>query len=44
MSPRPVRLRKISNPQVILGFKLYGNKKMQVNPKQFFLIRKIMNH
>lgn len=27
MSPRPFRLRKISNPPVISGFKPYGNKK-----------------
>ena len=27
MSPRPFRLRKISNPPLISGFKPYGNKK-----------------
>jgi len=27
MSPRPVRLRKISNPPVISGFRPYGGKK-----------------
>ena len=27
MSPRPFRLRKVSNPPVVSGFKPYGNKK-----------------
>ena len=37
MLPRPIRLRKISNPPVILGFKLYGNKKNAGKPETVFL-------
>ncbi|NQU80500.1 MAG: DUF134 domain-containing protein [Bacteroidetes bacterium] len=37
MSPRPKRLRKVSNPPVISGFKPYGNKSIEVKPVSVFL-------
>jgi uncharacterized protein len=37
MSPRPSRLRKISNPPIISGFKPYGNKKAENEPGTVFL-------
>ena len=37
MSPRPIRLRKISNPPIISGFKPYGNKSNTVNTENVFL-------
>ncbi len=37
MSPRPFRLRKISNPPVISGFKPYGIKKNGTSPGSVFL-------
>jgi len=37
MSPRPLRLRKISNPPIISGFKPYGNKKTEGDPGTVFL-------
>lgn len=37
MSPRPIRLRKISNPPVISGFKPYGTKNSQARPDIVFL-------
>lgn len=37
MSPRPLRLRKISNPPIISGFKPYGNKDPQEIPETLFL-------
>lgn len=37
MSPRPSRLRKISNPPIVSGFKPYGNKKGDENPITVFL-------
>lgn len=37
MSPRPVRLRKVSNPPVISGFKPYGNKNGQGEAGGVFL-------
>jgi predicted DNA-binding protein (UPF0251 family) len=37
MSPRPLRLRKISNPPIISGFKPYGNKKSEGKPGTVFL-------
>ncbi|MFH2143548.1 MAG: DUF134 domain-containing protein [Bacteroidota bacterium] len=37
MSPRPIRLRKVSNPPVISGFKPYGNKTIEKNIKSIFL-------
>jgi uncharacterized protein len=37
MSPRPFRLRKISNPPVISGFKPYGNKKKSGKEVSIFL-------
>ncbi len=37
MSPRPKRLRKISNPPVISGFKPYGNKNTEKNKESVFL-------
>jgi len=37
MSPRPTRLRKISNPPVISGFKPYGIKKNTENNESIFL-------
>ena len=37
MSPRPFRLRKISNPPVISGFKPYGIKKNGTNAETVFL-------
>ncbi|HNR40770.1 MAG TPA: DUF134 domain-containing protein [Bacteroidales bacterium] len=37
MSPRPHRLRKISNPPVISGFKPYRNKTIDENAEAIFL-------
>lgn len=37
MSPRPVRLRKISNPPVISGLKPYGNKNSKGKTASVFL-------
>lgn len=37
MSPRPVRLRKISSPPVISGFKPYGNKNIHGKTENVFL-------
>jgi len=37
MSPRPTRLRKISNPPIISGFKPYGNTKSEGDPGTVFL-------
>jgi len=37
MSPRPKRLRKISNPPIISGFKPYGKKKTDINTESVFL-------
>ena len=37
MSPRPLRLRKISNPPIISGFKPYGNRKSEGEPGTVFL-------
>ena len=37
MSPRPFRLRKISNPPVISGFKPYGNKRNGDKTESVFL-------
>lgn len=37
MSPRPIRLRKISKPPVISGFKPYGNKNIKAKPESIFL-------
>ena len=37
MSPRPFRLRKISNPPVVSGFKPYGYKKNQGRNESIFL-------
>ena len=37
MSPRPLKLRKISNPPIISGFKPYGNKKSNGRPADIFL-------
>jgi uncharacterized protein len=37
MSPRPKRLRKISNPPIISGFKPYGQKKGEGNTESVFL-------
>jgi predicted DNA-binding protein (UPF0251 family) len=37
MSPRPLRLRKISNPPIISGFKPYGNKTPGKTPEIIFL-------
>ncbi len=37
MSPRPSRLRKISNPPVISGFKPYGNKNAKGKVEAVFL-------
>jgi len=37
MSPRPVKLRKISDPPIISGFKPYGNKKSNSKPVITFL-------
>ena len=37
MSPRPYRLRKISNPPVISGFKPYRNKVIDENAGKVFL-------
>lgn len=37
MSPRPLRLRKISNPPPVSGFKPYGNKKGISKQESIFL-------
>jgi len=37
VSPRPFRLRKISNPPIISGLKPYGNMKSKVEPGTVFL-------
>jgi predicted DNA-binding protein (UPF0251 family) len=37
MSPRPLKLRKISNPPIISGFKPYGNRKTKGEPDTVFL-------
>ena len=37
MSPRPIRLRKISNPPIISGFKPYGKKKTEEKAESIFL-------
>jgi len=37
MSPRPFRLRKISDPPIISGFKPYGNKKTYIKNEAVFL-------
>jgi predicted DNA-binding protein (UPF0251 family) len=37
MSPRPFRLRKISNPPIISGFKPYGNRKTGGKTETIFL-------
>lgn len=37
MSPRPTRLRKVSNPPVISGFKPYGGKSKQGKTDAVFL-------
>ena len=37
MSPRPIRLRKISNPPVISGFRPYGSKKTNGKTEAVFL-------
>jgi predicted DNA-binding protein (UPF0251 family) len=37
MSPRPFRLRKVSNPPVISGFKPYGNKQKSARTETVFL-------
>ena len=37
MSPRPIRIRKVSNPPVISGFKPYGNKTVEAKPESVFL-------
>jgi predicted DNA-binding protein (UPF0251 family) len=37
MSPRPLRLRKISNPPIISGFKPYGNKNNPAGEESVFL-------
>ena len=37
MSPRPIRLRKVSSPPIISGFKPYGNKSNTVNTESVFL-------
>jgi uncharacterized protein len=37
MSPRPFRLRKVSNPPVISGFKPYGNKQKSGKTTTVFL-------
>jgi len=37
MSPRPFRLRRISNPPVISGFKPYGNKENLLENENVFL-------
>ena len=38
MSPRPLRLRKISNPPIISGFRPYGNKKNNGKAGTVFLL------
>jgi predicted DNA-binding protein (UPF0251 family) len=37
MSPRPIRLRKVSNPPLISGMKPYGNKASENKPESVFL-------
>jgi len=37
MSPRPIKLRKISNPPIISGFKPYGKKKTEEKTENIFL-------
>jgi len=37
MTPRPLRLRKVSNPPVISGFKPYRNKSIDENAGTIFL-------
>jgi uncharacterized protein len=37
MSPRPVRLRRVSNPPLISGFKPYGGKANNGEPDTVFL-------
>ncbi len=37
MSPRPYRLRKVSNPPIISGFKPYGDKLRQEGVESIFL-------
>jgi predicted DNA-binding protein (UPF0251 family) len=37
MSPRPSRLRKVSNPPIISGLKPYGNVKTDKKPEAIFL-------
>jgi predicted DNA-binding protein (UPF0251 family) len=37
MSPRPLRLRKISNPPPVSGFKPYGSKKNRSRAESIFL-------
>jgi predicted DNA-binding protein (UPF0251 family) len=37
MSPRPTRLRKVSNPPLISGFKPYGNRNQADSPETIFL-------
>jgi uncharacterized protein len=37
MSPRPLRLRKISNPPSVSGFKPYGNKRNTAKSESIFL-------
>ena len=37
MSPRPLRLRKISNPPPVSGFKPYGNKNNGIKAESVFL-------
>ncbi|HUX94851.1 MAG TPA: DUF134 domain-containing protein [Bacteroidales bacterium] len=37
MSPRPFRIRRISNPPPVSGFKPYGNKKSGIKADSIFL-------
>ena len=37
MSPRPKRLRRVSNPPLISGFKPYGNKDVEGSGRKIFL-------
>ncbi len=37
MSPRPYRIRRISNPPNVSGFKPYGNKKSGIKAESIFL-------
>lgn len=37
MSPRPIKLRKISNPPIVSGFKPYGAKDADKDPEVVFL-------